>query len=74
MAGFFDATCPKCGKRFGWSGELVERPPCPGCGHAIPAEELKAGEDALAIAEMQALLTRRRKDRFHGRGRRVTGP
>jgi len=30
---FCDAQCEKCGKRFGWSGTDVNRPPCPSCGN-----------------------------------------
>lgn len=39
MHAFFDATCPKCGRSFGWYGSLVSRPACPKCGHQIPLEE-----------------------------------
>ena len=35
MRAMFDASCPKCGKRFGWRGEAIDRPPCPACGHQI---------------------------------------
>ncbi len=40
----FDATCPKCQKRFGWSGKLTDKPPCPRCGHQDSLEELEAAE------------------------------
>ena len=34
--GFFDATCTKCHKRFGWSGRLSDKPACPKCGQRDP--------------------------------------
>jgi len=39
MGAMNDASCPKCKKRFGWSGDLKDCPPCPRCGHQIPPEE-----------------------------------
>jgi len=54
MPAFIDGTCPKCKKRFGWVGEITDRPPCPKCGHQIPKEELEA--DQKAMDEMEALL------------------
>ena len=38
----FDASCPKCRKRFGWSGGMLDKPPCPRCGHVTPRAELEA--------------------------------
>jgi len=35
-----DATCPKCGKRFGWVGPVTSMPPCPRCGWTEDVEEL----------------------------------
>lgn len=33
MPAFIDATCQRCGRRFGWMGELTNpAPACPGCG------------------------------------------
>jgi len=40
----FDATCKKCGKRFGWTGGAIDRPPCPGCRDKIPREELEKSQ------------------------------
>lgn len=40
MATFYDASCDKCGRRFGWQGELTDRPNCPRCGHRPPDKEL----------------------------------
>lgn len=60
MIALLDATCPKCKKRFGWSGSLMNRPPCPKCGHTIPKEELEADQKELDKLE-QELLERKRK-------------
>lgn len=43
---FLDATCPKCGKRFGWTGN---KPPCPRC---------KYQDDPAELAELEAKLDR----------------
>lgn len=33
MPAFIDATCQRCGRRFGWMGEVTDpAPTCPGCG------------------------------------------
>ena len=40
ISAFFDATCDKCGARFGWCGEATDRPPCPRCGATVPASVL----------------------------------
>lgn len=61
MAAFLDATCPKCRNRFGWmatTDTLMERPPCPKCGHQIPADVLK--RDSESLLEMREELIRRR--------------
>lgn len=44
---FFDATCPKCERSFGWYGSLVGRPPCPKCGHQIPREDRVSAQAKL---------------------------
>jgi len=36
IVGFFDVQCGACGRRFGWHGRLVDRPPCPRCGRLVP--------------------------------------
>lgn len=33
LRGMFDASCPKCKKRFGWAGTILDKPACPRCGH-----------------------------------------
>ncbi len=45
---FFDATCPKCKKRFGWSGELIDKPTCPKCGHRDDPAGLQKAADEMA--------------------------
>lgn len=57
MAAFFDDSCPKCRRRFGWQGELTDRPACPKCGHQVPRAELEAGQKEMD--DFQALLLTR---------------
>lgn len=52
--GFFDAVCPKCRARIGWSGRAKDRPACHRCGHQIPKAELE--EDARKIEEHRQML------------------
>lgn len=47
-----DASCPKCGKRFGWAGGPLRCPPCPRCGHEI---------DRAALEHDQAEIDRARE-------------
>ena len=47
IVGFFDAICPKCGKRFGWHGGIIDRPACSRCGHNITPEETKDVEKSV---------------------------
>lgn len=43
VRGFFDRTCRKCKKRYGWSGTINDVPRnCPKCGVALSEKELKA--------------------------------
>ena len=51
---FFDASCQKCQRKFGWQGTVLDRPPCPRCGFQIPAEKLQ--HDAEEIAAFRELL------------------
>ena len=36
--GFYDATCPKCKKRFGWRGSMADKPACPKCRYLDPPD------------------------------------
>lgn len=47
MPAFMDATCSKCGKRFGWVGKVTDRPACPNCGDRPSDESLQADEEEL---------------------------
>lgn len=49
--GYWDATCPHCHHRIGWRGQLTQRPACPECGHAVPANVLEREQ-----AHIQAVL------------------
>lgn len=52
-----DGNCPKCGKRFGWQGSMIDRPPCPKCGHQIPRAELEADERKFQEIRDRAMNT-----------------
>lgn len=56
MPGMFDARCQECGKRFGWCGELVDRPPCPRCRHRVSLEDLQV--EQARLEHRQELLDR----------------
>lgn len=47
MRAFLDGTCTKCGKRIGWCGDMMDKPPCSGCGHQTPKEDLQKEQDKL---------------------------
>lgn len=55
MTAMIDASCPKCGRRFGWCGTMANRPACPRCGHRPPQEELEAAEAEMKAMEEQLL-------------------
>ena len=63
MGALVDATCPKCRKRFGWAGEMIDRPPCPRCGHQLPLEELKAADEEMEVFRQQLLSRKENRDR-----------
>lgn len=52
-----DATCPKCHHRFGWFGEVTDKPPCPECGQKPNTKELfelkKEIDEMIAVAERE---------------------
>ena len=52
-----DTRCQKCGRRFGWPGRVLDAPPCPHCGHRIPAADL--GHDHEQIEDFRRLLAER---------------
>ncbi len=56
MPAMIDAQCPKCRRRFGWHGDLTDRPACPRCGHQLPAAELAADQRRFE-ADLHALIT-----------------
>lgn len=57
MAGFYDITCPKCGRRIGWSGELKDQPVCK-CGYVGSKEETDRLEKIFQEARVEF-------DKFH---------
>ena len=50
MSGMCDARCPKYRKRFGWRGRVVDRPPCPRCGHQLAREILERDQATIERA------------------------
>lgn len=76
MSGFYDATCTKCRKRFGWCGELKDKPPCPKCRHhdKISQEESdrieKMMEDSLREAREVELDAQQADKELHNYKRR----
>lgn len=61
MGAFMDTTCRKCGKRFGWVGNSVDRPPCPKCGGMVDIVALKADDEE--INRFRDLLLKRKSER-----------
>jgi predicted nucleic-acid-binding Zn-ribbon protein len=51
MPSMIDASCPKCGKRFGWTGSMVNKPACPKCGYRDSQEDLAAADAAMKTFE-----------------------
>lgn len=60
MSAFIDARCPKCKGHVGWYGSVLDRPPCPKCGHQIPQDQLEI--DRNHMDEFRKLLATRAKD------------
>lgn len=60
MPGFIDVSCPKCNRKHGWFGEMVQRPACPRCGHQVDPKKLT--EVQAKMDEMERLLLTRPKD------------
>lgn len=50
---FNDASCPKCRKKFGWIGRLVDKPACPKCGKKDKMEDLQREDE-----EMEAIIAK----------------
>lgn len=44
MNAFFDAVCPRCRLRFGWQGEIGDRPDCRRCGYRPAQATLDAAQ------------------------------
>jgi DNA-directed RNA polymerase subunit RPC12/RpoP len=61
---FNDAHCSRCGKKISWVGSLLDRPPCPGCGHQIPLEELKRDEEEKIRAFEELLLEKKERKKI----------
>jgi len=47
MIAYFIATCPSCGKRFGWTGEFTQKPPCPRCECREDPEAMKRANEEI---------------------------
>jgi DNA-binding XRE family transcriptional regulator len=52
MTAMIDVQCPKCARRFGWGGKMVDHPGCPRCGYRPPQEALERSDrDAEAFGQ-----------------------
>jgi hypothetical protein len=51
MASFIDVTCPKCGRKHGWLGEMKDRPPCPKCKHQVPYDPNDPDQKEMDLAK-----------------------
>ena len=47
---FCDASCSRCGKRFGWTGKMSDCPPCPRCGYRPHQDEINSDINTLREA------------------------
>lgn len=56
IQGRFDASCTKCGRRFGWQGAFTDKPACPNCGHQD--DSAKLARDAAALEQMGRKMDR----------------
>lgn len=65
MGAFIDATCPKCHRKFGWSGSMRDRPPCPSCGHRPEQAELDRTEAEMEAMKQQLLAAQDNAWRKH---------
>lgn len=57
-----DHQCPRCRKRFGWKGTMLDCPPCPSCGTEVPRADLLEGHRQLTeFHEQLREIAERRK-------------
>src|ERR1700737_4030596 len=71
MAAMIDVSCPKCNKRFGWGGDMVDRPPCPKCGYRPPQSELEAADKEMEAFALRLLTHPKNADLATRRQQRV---
>lgn len=65
MCVFFDATCTKCRRRYGWTGTYLTKPPvCPYCG--------SAGHQPALESDME--MIRQARELFHEYKTATPGP
>jgi hypothetical protein len=67
---FIDVQC-KCGKKFGWCGDMTTRPPCPKCGLRPPQTELVAAQQRMD--EDRRLMDSRPEAAVCSKQRRLAG-
>jgi len=58
MTAFYDAVCPQCRTRIGWSGRVSDRPACHRCGYrptqtAMAREQQEIDEARELFRELQ---------------------
>ncbi len=60
MASFIDVSCPKCGRKYGWFGEMKDRPKCPKCGHQVPYDPEEEKKFQSALDELRDKMLRQK--------------
>lgn len=71
MPAFIDVRCAKCGRKYGWFGEIMDQPNCPKCGHPPDKEKLKT--DEAHFKEIEELLLSRPHKNIARKQRKLAG-
>lgn len=71
MPSMIDARCERCGRRYGWCGEMRDQPPCPKCGHRPEQAALDAAQ--AQMDETERLIFSEPSQELCGRQRVAAG-
>jgi DNA-binding XRE family transcriptional regulator len=71
MPAMIDVSCPKCGKRYGFTGRMTDCPACPKCGAEPDRAALE--HDEKQMEEFKTLLHSRPKQSNCSRQRVAAG-